>query len=119
MGEAILIINRDGEVLSHNHAADHLFGIKQSIPSFNINRAGSTELILLIQNAFHEHEKIEKELILSRDGHELILYIRGSMIIRQETPCLLMVITDLTNLHNWNPSASTSSRTSRTKLKLL
>jgi two-component system phosphate regulon sensor histidine kinase PhoR len=45
MGEAILIINRDGEVLSHNHAADHLFGIQQSTPSFNINRAGSTELI--------------------------------------------------------------------------
>lgn len=99
MGEAILIINRDGEVLSHNHAADHLFGIQQSTPSFNINRAGSTELILLIQNAFEEHEKIEKELILSRDGHELILYVRGSLIIRQDTPCLLMVIMDLTNLH--------------------
>ena len=99
MGEAILIINREGEVLSHNHAADNLFGIKQSTPSFNINRAGSAELILLVRSAFREDEKIEKELIFSRNGHELILYIRGSMIIRQETPCLLMVITDLTNLH--------------------
>lgn len=98
LSEAVLLITEDRDAVYFNSAARKIFNIDPATNQFNWRRCGSAELIRLSEMAFAENRNIETEITLESAGTKRSLYAKGGIILHNDKPCLLLAITDMTNL---------------------
>ncbi len=99
MGEGILLFDSSGSLLRSNAAAADLFGISGTAP-FALSRCGIPELMELADSTLDSGTPFEHEFTLSRAGlPPLSLFIKGFSFDNGSRKCLLLTVTDLTNLH--------------------
>lgn len=98
LSEAVLLINENQDAVYFNSAARKLFNVNSTSSRFNWRRCCSGELLRLSELAFLERRNIETEITLERAGTKHSLYAKGGIILHEGEPCLLLAITDMTNL---------------------
>lgn len=98
LSEAVLLINEDREAIYFNSAARKIFNIDTASTQFNWRRCGSADLLKLSEIAFSESRNIETEVTLNCAGTQRSLYAKGGIILHDGKRCLLLAITDMTNL---------------------
>lgn len=99
MREPLLLIAHNGEVLRANRAAAHLFGQAIRQAGFRIERTASAELVSYVRTAFSEPTLHARELPFD-DGASTprTLLAHAVRMERDGELCLLLVLTDLTDL---------------------
>lgn len=99
LSEAVLLINEEGNAIYFNSAARKIFNIEETATQFSWRRCGSAELLRISDLAFSESRSIETEVTLELSGSTpRSLYAKGCMVIHDGERCLLLAITDMTNL---------------------
>lgn len=95
--EPLLVINASGKVLQANRAATHLFGREISHPDFSLNRIDCPPLLDYVEAAFAEPVHSRE---IEFNDHETLraLLARAVRMIRDDQICLLLSLTDLTDL---------------------
>ncbi len=96
MTEAVLLISGDGKAIRCNQTAEKLFGF--SGENFQISRCGIPELPEEVRKTFAGDGDFEKEMYLMRNGVKLTLFVKGLLLKDDFSSCVLLTITDLTNL---------------------
>lgn len=98
LSEAVLLINEERNAIYFNSAARKIFNIDESTTQFSWRRCGSAELLRISDLAFSENRSIETEVTLDCSGTPRSLYAKGCIVIHDGERCLLLAITDMTNL---------------------
>lgn len=95
--EPLLVINASGRILQANRAATHLFGREVSRPDFSLNRIDCPPLLEYVETAFAEVVH-SREIEFNDHGTRRALLARAVRMIRDDHLCLLLSLTDLTDL---------------------
>lgn len=97
MEEAVLLVNRSGDVARVNRAAATLFQLSDQQP-FNLSRSGMPNLLPQVQEALKTGQPFEKEYELSSPTGKVCLLIKGATIDKCAGNSVLLTVTDLTRL---------------------
>lgn len=97
LSEAVLLIDENRDAIYLNSAARKIFNIEPDA-KFNLQRCSSFDLRRLAEIAFSENRSIETEITLDCAGTPRSLYAKGRIVIHDGKHCLLLTITDMTNL---------------------
>ena len=98
MREPLLLIAHSGEVLRANRAASHLFGAGIRVQGFRIERTASAELVNYVRTAFNELALSSREIPFDDGMTARTLLAHAVRMERDGELCLLLVLTDLTDL---------------------
>lgn len=98
MREPLLLVAHNGEVLRANRAAAHLFGPAIRQAGFRIERTASAELVGYVRTAFSEPTLSARELPFDDGTSQRTLLAHAVRMERDGELCLLLVLTDLTDL---------------------
>ncbi len=98
MREPLLLVAHNGEVLRANRAAAHLFGPAIRQAGFRIERTASAELVGYVRTAFSEPTLHARELPFDDGTSQRTLLAHAVRMERDGELCLLLVLTDLTDL---------------------
>ena len=98
MREPLLLVAHNGEVLRANRAAAHLFGPAIRQAGFRIERTASAELVGYVRTAFSEPTLNARELPFDDGASQRTLLAHAVRMERDGELCLLLVLTDLTDL---------------------
>lgn len=98
LSEAVLLIDENRDAIYFNSAARKIFNIDAASTQFNWRRCGSADLLRLSELAFSENRNIETEVSLNCAGTQRSLYAKGGIILHDGKRCLLLAVTDTTNL---------------------
>lgn len=96
--EPLLLVSHTGEVLSSNRAAARLFGEAVRRPGFRIERTVCPELVAYVRGAFDAPALRGREIPFDDGGTPRSLLAHAVRIEREGTLCLLLLLTDLTDL---------------------
>lgn len=96
--EPLLLISYEGAVLSSNRAAAKLLGDELRSDTFRITQFASPELVAYVQSAFSEEELHSREIPFNDRGIQRFLLARAVRLERNGEMCLLLLLTDLTDL---------------------
>lgn len=96
--EPLLLISYEGAVLSSNRAARKLLGEAMRTDAFRINQLPSPDLISYIQSSFVEEDLHSREIPFNDRGIQRFLLARAVRLVRNGETCLLLLLTDLTDL---------------------
>ena len=97
MSEGVLLFNSDGSLIRANNAAAELLNFDKD-KSFHLNRCHIPELVEEAQKTIKNEEPFEKEFCFYRNGQNISLWIKGTILCRKGEKRLLLTVTDLTNL---------------------
>lgn len=95
--EPLLVINASGQILQANRAATHLFGREVLRPDFSLNSIDCPPLLEYVETAFAEPVH-SREIEFNDHGTRRALLARAVRMIRDDQLCLLLSLTDLTDL---------------------
>ncbi len=98
MHEPLLLVSQDGEILRANRAAATLFGESIRWKGFRIERTASPALVDYVREAFKEPVIHSREIALQEGTGERSLLAHAVRMERNGALCLLLVLTDLTDL---------------------
>lgn len=96
--EPLLLVSHTGEVLSSNRAAARLFGEAIRRPGFRIERTVCPELVAYVRNAFEAPTLHGREIPFDDGGTPRSLLAHAVRMEREGTLCILLLLTDLTDL---------------------
>ena len=96
--EPLLLISDSGALLSFNRAAEKLFGADIRTPSFRLAHTHCPELSEYVRDAFEQTSPHGREIAFNDHGFTRSLLARAVHIQRDDTPCVLLLLTDLTDL---------------------
>lgn len=96
--EPLLLLSPTGEVLFSNRAAARLFGEAVRHPGFRIERTACPELVAYVRGAFEAPALHGREIPFDDGGTPRALLAHAVRIEREGALCLLLLLTDLTDL---------------------
>lgn len=96
--EPLLLMSHTGEVLFSNRAAARLFGEAVRRPGFRIERTACPELVAYVRGAFEASTLHGREIPFDDGGTPRSLLAHAVRIEREGALCLLLLLTDLTDL---------------------
>ena len=96
--EPLLLVAPNGNILRSNRAAADLFGEAVATPGFRIERTACPELIAYVRGAFTEPTLHGREIPFDDGGTPRALLAHAVRMEREGTLCILLLLTDLTDL---------------------
>lgn len=96
--EPLLLVAPNGNILRSNRAAADLFGEAVATPGFRIERTACPELIAYVRGAFTEPTLHGREIPFDDGGTPRALLAHAVRMEREGTLCILVLLTDLTDL---------------------
>ncbi len=97
ISEGVLLFKSDGVLIRANNAASELLDFDPK-KSFQLNRCHIPELVAEALRTLKNEEPFEKEFCFERNGQNISLWIKGTILHRKGEKRLLLTMTDLTNL---------------------
>lgn len=97
--EPLLLLSPEKKVISANRAAEKLFGAVIREDSFHLNEQISPQLNEYVQTAFAGGELKGHEVTFDDRGVNRSLLARAVRMERRGAQCLLLLLTDLTEVH--------------------
>lgn len=98
MREPLLLVAHDGEILRANRAAAKLFGQNIRWKGFRIERTACAELVAYVRSAFEEPTIHAREVLFDDGDVRRSLLAHAVRMERDGALCILLVLTDLTDL---------------------
>ena len=96
--EPLLLVAPNGNILRSNRAAADLFGEAVATPGFRIERTACPELIAYVRGAFAEPTLHGREIPFDDGGTPRALLAHAVRMEREGKLCILLLLTDLTDL---------------------
>ena len=96
--EPLLLVAPNGAILRSNRAAAKLFGEAVARPGFRIERTACPELIAYVRAAFDEPALHGREIPFDDGGTPRALLAHAVRMEREGALCILLLLTDLTDL---------------------
>ena len=96
--EPLLLVAPNGDILRSNRAAADLFGEAVATPGFRIERTACPELIAYVRGAFAEPTLHGREIPFDDGGTPRALLAHAVRMEREGKLCILLLLTDLTDL---------------------
>lgn len=96
--DPLLLIAPSGEILFSNRAARYLFGDSVAHKGFRIERTASAELVSYVRSAFEDPVIRGREVPFDDGGTQRSLLAHAVRMERDGVLCLLVLLTDLTDL---------------------
>lgn len=96
--EPLLLLSYQGEVLASNRAAVKLLGSEIRADRFRMDQIQSPELMEYLRYAFTEAELHSREIAFDDHGIRRFLLARAVRMERNGVLCILLLLTDLTDL---------------------
>ncbi len=96
--EPLLLVAQTGEVLSSNRAAARLFGEAVRRPGFCVERIACHDLVYYVREAFEQPALRGREIAFDDHGTARSLLVHAVRIEREGALCILLLLTDLTDL---------------------
>lgn len=99
MSEPLLILDSPQNVFQWNAAAAKLFEISSDQKNYNLSSTACPDLLNYIQSAFTTEDTFpSREITYETTKEEHILFCNGTRFINNNIPCVLLCITDITNI---------------------
>ena len=96
--EPLLLVAPNGDILRSNRAAAKLFGEAVARPGFRIERTACPDLIAYVRAAFDEPTLHGREIPFDDGGTPRALLAHAVRMEREGALCILLLLTDLTDL---------------------
>ena len=96
--EPILLVAHTGEILRANRASADLFGEIVGTPGFRIERTACPELVDYVRSAFDAPALHGREIAFDDGATSRALLAHAVRMEREGTLCILLLLTDLTDL---------------------
>ncbi|MEG1552209.1 MAG: ATP-binding protein [Kiritimatiellia bacterium] len=96
--EPLLVVSHTGTVLQRNRAASQLFALSIDASDFRIERTACPDLITYVREAFSSATVQGREIVLETATQPRTLLAHAVRLERDGELCLLLLLTDLTDL---------------------